>query len=321
MSLAAVVGLSFALASHSSTSPSSCSGSDRWVILAHGGAGAWQGPEHLLARRRQVLREAVAQGARLLADGTGALDVIETVIVRLEDAPELNAGRGGIPNREGFVELDAAIMRGHDLAAGAAAGLRTIKNPIRLARAIMEQSPHVFMVDRGAVAFALEKGIEQVNPSWFLVPRPPPPASEGKKSGTVGVTVLDRCGEIAAGTSTGGYDTKIPGRVGDVPVIGAGTYANAKTAAISATGWGEYFIRYTAAHDVSARMAYGGASLDEAMKAVLRILREPKDARGGMIGVTADGKWAAHFTSMGMLRGVATFEAPTPRVGIFADLD
>lgn len=294
-----------------------CNAQKDWVLVAHGGAGAWQGTQAHLDRRKAVLGSALAAGASRLEEGATAVDVVELVIVRLEDAPELNAGRGGIPNREGFVELDAAIMRGRDLAAGTVAGLRVVKNPIRLARVVMEQTHHVMFVDRGAVELARSKGLDIVKPDYFLVASR---KNTKSKSGTVGAVVLDRCGEIASGTSTGGYDSKIPGRVGDVPIIGAGTYANHKTAAISATGWGEWFIRYTAAHDVSALMEYRGLSVKEALKIVLAKLQKPGGATGGFIAVTPDGTWATHHTSKGMLRGVVTHRSPRPRVGIFKQL-
>ncbi len=254
----------------------------------------------------------------MLREGATGIDVVEAVITRLEDAPELNAGRGGIPNREGYVELDAAIMQGSDLDAGAVAGLRVVKNPIRLARAVMQRSPHVLFVDRGAVAFAEKMGLTIVDPAYFLVRAPSAKVSK-EKSGTVGAVVLDRCGHVTAGTSTGGYDAKIPGRVGDVPVIGAGTYANDRTAALSATGYGEFFIRYTAAHDVSALMEYKGVSLAEAMRRVLEDKIKPAGATGGLIGVTRDGTWATQHTSAGMLRGHVDQDR-SPRVTIFGRL-
>lgn len=254
----------------------------------------------------------------MLSEGQSALDVTEAVIIQLEDAPEFNAGRGGVPNREGYVELDAAIMRGVDRAAGAVAGLRTIKNPIRLARMVMEDSPHVMFVGRGAEAFALKAGLEQVEPNYFLVKTKSEAAkAKQSKAGTVGAVVADRCGQIVAGTSTGGYRAKIPGRVGDVPVIGAGTFADQSTAAISATGWGEWFIRYNAAYDVSALIAYKKLSLSDALKEVLGKIKAPAGATGGLIAVTADGEWASHHSSPGMLRGVISHRNPQPRVGIY----
>lgn len=298
-----------------------CADRDRWTLVAHGGAGAWSGSPEKLEARRAALRAALAEGAERLARGETAVDAIEAVVVRLEDAPVLNAGRGGVPNQAGFVELDAAIMRGEDRAAGAVAGLRTVKNPIRLARAVMERSRHVLMVDRGAEAWARAQGLEVVDPAYFLVPRDPAKPKKKSKAGTVGAVALDRCGRIAAATSTGGYDEKTPGRVGDVPVIGAGTYAHDASAALSATGWGEWFIRHVAAHEVSSRMRYREESLEAAMRAVLSEIREPAGATGGFIGVTPAGGWAAEYSSQGMLRGVATHAAPIPKVGIFETLE
>lgn len=310
--------ISTALVTLLSGAPPPCTARPEWTLVLHGGAGAWEGSARVLERRKAIARAALLDGAKRLARGESAVDVVEAVIVRLEDAPEFNAGRGGIPNREGFVELDAAIMRGRDLDAGAVAGLRRVKNPIRLARRVMENSPHVMFVDRGALAFAKAQAQTLVEPSYFLVPRTRPKTKS--KAGTVGAVVADRCGEVAAGTSTGGYDAKMPGRVGDVPVIGAGTYANHATAAISATGWGEWFIRYTAAHDVSARMMYAKTPLDRAIVEVLSTIKRPKGAIGGMIAVTPGGQWSAAYTSKGMMRGVATHEGGA-KVGIFETLD
>ena len=297
-------------------SPSACTAQSEWVLVAHGGAGAWDNPPKYKQHMASILRKGLEQGGEMLARGRSAVDVVEAVLVYLEDAPDLNAGRGGIPNREGFVELDAAIMRGSDLAAGAVAGLRVVKNPIRLARRVMEKSPHVMFVDRGAVSFARKQGLDIVEPSYFIVGKRPHVLQKKSKAGTVGAVVLDRCGEVVAGTSTGGYDSKIPGRVGDVPVIGAGTYAHKDTAAISATGWGEWFIRYTAAHDVSSLMAYRGVSVGEALRIVLNKIKKPAGAMGGLIAVTAKGEWATHHTSKGMLRGVVSHRNRRPRVGI-----
>lgn len=297
-----------------SAQPPPCTARPEWTLVVHGGAGAWEGTNEVHRRRIEAVRKALESGADRLAQGQTAVSVVESVITQLEDAPDLNAGRGGVPNREGFVELDAAIMRGRDLAAGAVAGLRRVKNPIRLARLVMENSPHVLFVDRGAQDFAKSQGVPLVDPSYFLVPRAV--QSKDSKAGTVGAVVADRCGNVAAGTSTGGYGTKLPGRVGDVPIIGAGTYAHHATAAISATGWGEWFVRYTAAHDVSARMMYGGAKLRRALKDVLAAIKAPAGATGGMIAVQPSGAWSAAFTSPGMLRGVAR-HGRTARVGIF----
>jgi len=303
-----------------STKPQSnegpCTGEGPWTLVAHGGAGAWdKKPRAEQNRARAALRSALERGTEMLEAGAEAVDVVEAVIVVLEDDPVLNAGRGGIPNKEGFVELDAAIMRGQDQNVGAVASLRRVKNPIRLARAVMERSRHVMFAGQGAEAFATANDIEMVEPDYFLS------TDSGSKpkdeqSGTVGAVVLDRCGHVAAGTSTGGYDAKTPGRVGDVPVIGAGTYASDTTAAISATGWGEWFIRYTAAHDVAALIAYRNMKLEEALVHVLEMKLKPRGGLGGFIAVRPSGEFATHFTTAGMLRGHVTNEGPL-RVDIF----
>ena len=293
-----------------------CTGEGPWTLVAHGGAGAWdKKPRAEQNRARAALRSALEGGSEMLKSGAEAVDVVEAVIVALEDDPVLNAGRGGIPNKEGFVELDAAIMRGQDQNVGAVASLRRVKNPIRLARAVMERSRHVMFAGPGAEDFASANDIELVDPDYFLT-TDAGSKPKGEESGTVGAVVLDRCGHVAAGTSTGGYDAKTPGRVGDVPVIGAGTYASDTTAAISATGWGEWFIRYTAAHDVAALIAYRNMTLEEAVVHVLERKLKPRGGLGGFIAVRPSGEFATHFTTAGMLRGHITKDGPL-RVDIF----
>lgn len=297
---------------------SACREQPAWTLVVHGGAGVWEQTPEQLELRKSILRRALTMGATMLSEGAPAVDVVEAVIVVLEDAPQLNAGRGGIANEAGVVELDAAIMRGQDRDAGAVAALKRVKNPIRLARAIMERSRHVMLVDSGAEAFAKKAGLDLVPPAYFKVaPEPTVRPSKPSKSGTVGAVVRDRCGHVAAGTSTGGYDSKLPGRVGDVPVIGAGTFADDASAALSATGWGEWFIRYTAAHEVAVRVGYQKLALGSAMESVLAEIKAPAGATGGFIGVRKDGTWAAAFSSRGMLHGVVTHRAPKPRVEIF----
>ncbi len=300
----------------SEVEPERCKAHERWTVVAHGGAGAWAGSDEVRAKSTAALRAALERGGAVLAAGGTSVDAVVEVVAALEDAPELNAGRGGRPNANGFVELDAAIMRGRDRAAGAVAAVRDVKNPIRLAELVLLRSPHVFLVDRGASAFAKKMGLRPVPPAYFLVPGK---REKKSKSGTVGAVALDRCGNVAAATSTGGYGEKAPGRVGDVPIIGAGTYAD-EVVALSATGWGEWFIRQVAAHDVAARMTYGGEPLTVAMRATLRAIERPAGATGGFIGITPAGEWGAEHTSPGLLRGVATHNAPAPKVGIFGQL-
>jgi beta-aspartyl-peptidase (threonine type) len=261
------------------------------------------------------LTAALTLGRDLLAAGESGLDVVEKVIRVLEDDPLFNAGKGAVFTHQGRNELDAAIMDGRDLSCGAISGVSTVKNPISLARRVMTDSRHVFFVGPGAEQFADEAGVERVDSEYFFVQRRwdqlqealaeerGAAASEGDELGTVGVAVLDRHGDLAAGTSTGGMTNKRFGRVGDVPVIGAGTYANNKTAAISCTGFGEQFIRNNVSHDVSALMEYKGLTLQEAAEAVIHGKLNPGD--GGLIAVDHTGAIALVFNSEGMFRGAA----------------
>jgi beta-aspartyl-peptidase (threonine type) len=252
--------------------------------------------------------------------GASALDTVEDLIVQMEDSGLFNAGRAAISNAEGYVETDASIMDGRDLDAGAVASMRLLKNPIRAARLVMDGTRHVMMVgDRGEVAVTA-LGAETVGPDYFLRNRV---ADEPTEHGTVGAAVLDRCGNLAAGTSTGGYDAKIPGRVGDSPIIGAGSYAKNGVVAASSTGHGEYFIRYTALRSLAAHMEYGGASVTGAADAVISEMAEAgggRDGRGGIIAVDAQGRVAMAFSTDGMVRGVVTNDAKA-QVGVFDNMD
>ena len=278
-----------------------CHKQKRHLLLIHGGAGAGKSPPEVLKRQRAVMVKALRLGHGILNRGGTSVDAVEAAVRFLEDSPLFNASRGGIPNREGFVELDASIMEGRQRNAGAVAAVRVIKNPIVAARVAMERSPHLMFVDRGAVKFARANKLEIVSPSYFLVPRLK--KGPGGKSGTVGAVALDRCGDLAAATSTGGYNTKVPGRVGDSPIIGAGTYANNKTCAVSATGHGEYFIRFSAAHDVSALVEYKGWSIKKAASHVIHHKLKPAGGRGGFIVLDRKGNMAWPYSSQGMIRG------------------
>ncbi len=276
-----------------------CADRATFVLLVHGGAGSGEQPAEQRRARRKVLERVLRAGAEQLRAGATAVAAVESAIATLEDAPQFNAGRGGIPNKAGFVELDASIMDGRDRNAGAVAAVRRIKNPIRAARAVMERSEHLLFVDRGAVAFAEAAGLELAPADYFLVPEN---KSKPSKAGTVGAVALDRCGHLAAGTSTGGYVTKTPGRVGDSPIIGAGTYAADASCAVSATGWGEYFIRYAAAHDVAALVEYKGLAVGPAAERVLAKIKAA-GATGGLIVLDRQGHMAWPHTSQTMLRG------------------
>lgn len=289
----------------------------KWAIAIHGGAGTI--PKTLPENERDgylaSLRRALEIGRDALAAGGTSLDAVEKVVRFLEDDPLFNAGRGAVFTHEGTHELDAAIMDGRDLSCGAVAGLKTVKNPVSLARLVMERSPHVFMVGDGAEAFAAEMKVERVDPKYFFTQKRWDQLQEAlrkerearkepeKPRGTVGAVALDRHGNLAAATSTGGMTNKRFGRLGDVPVIGAGTYANNRTCAISATGWGEKFIRHTVAHDISALMEYAGLTLQQAADRVIHQKLEKGD--GGVIGVARDGSIALVFNSEGMYRGAA----------------
>ena len=330
-------------------------GGSHWAIALHGGAGVIPKdmPEAESREYFAALEKALRHGADRLAAGARALDVVEEVVRRLEDAPQFNAGKGAVFTHDGRNELDAALMDGRDLSAGAVAGLTTVKNPITLARGVMEKSKHVFLVGHGAEAFGAELGVETVDPSYFFVQRrydqlqrilaeeklqamrrhaaeegsaagdraadgsqgeegdgpgetleqDPSPEEANRKYGTVGCVVLDRHGDLAAGTSTGGLTNKRFGRVGDVPVIGAGTYANNATVAVSGTGWGEKFIRHNVAHSVSALVELAGLSVQAAAEKVIHQTLDPGD--GGVIVAGRDGSLALVFNTPGMFRGAA----------------
>jgi len=288
------------------------------VLVIHGGAGVIARdvtPEREKAVRA-ALQRALESGYAQLKAGKPALDAVTAAITILEDDPLFNAGKGAVFNHDGKNELDAAIMDGSTLRAGSIANVHRVKNPILLARAVMEQSPHVMMVGDGAEQFAKSVGIELVAPGYFhtderwrqlqsaLKEEREKTAAPAKAPhhGTVGAVALDTQGHLAAGTSTGGMTNKRYGRVGDSPIIGAGTYANAKCA-VSATGWGEYYIRANAAHDICARVEYGGKPLAQAAKEVVMDVIPKLGGDGGVIALDADGNFAMPFNTEGMYRG------------------
>lgn len=303
-----------------------------YAIALHGGAGVISRDIDPEVKQQYVdsLEEALELGRSMLHDGADALDVVEEVVRLLEDNPLYNAGRGAVMTNAETFELDASIMDGRNLATGAVAGVTTVKNPISLARMVMENSRHVLFAAEGAERFADEMGVERVDPSWFYTERRHqqlirarerdevtldhderaqsfnPDAGYGiddLKYGTVGVAVLDRNGNLAAGTSTGGMTNKRFGRVGDSPIAGAGTYANNETCAISSTGTGEEFIRHAVAFHICAIMEYTGATLNEAARIVIHDKLKPGD--GGIIGVSHTGEIAMVFNSRGMFRAAA----------------
>jgi beta-aspartyl-peptidase (threonine type) len=282
----------------------------KWAIAIHGGAGTI--PKDLPeAEKQQYIRSLTAAlklGQGVLQGGGTSLDAVERVVRFLEDDPLFNAGKGAVYTHEGTHELDAAIMDGSTLKCGSVAALKTVKSPISLARLVMEKSPHVFLVGEGAEAFAAEMKVERVPNSYFDTPKRYQQLQEALKKeqkdrDTVGAVALDTHGNLAAATSTGGLTNKRFGRLGDVPVIGAGTYANNRTCAISGTGIGEEFIKHTVAHDISSLMEYGGLTLQQAADRVIHQKLKPGD--GGVIGVARDGSIALVFNSEGMYRGAA----------------
>ncbi len=282
-----------------------------WALVVHGGAGNLQ--EEVLdfaleLQYRQSLAEALQAGKKILQDGGTALDAVETTIRILEDNPLFNAGKGAAFNHDGRNELDASIMDGSNLGAGAVAAVTDIKNPISAARAVMTKSQHVMLSGAGASQFAREQGLEIVPPSYFRTDRKWNDLQEllkKEKHGTVGCVALDRQGNLAAGTSTGGMANKRYNRIGDSPVIGAGTYANNATCAISCTGHGEYFIRYAVAHDISALMEYKSLPIREAAEMVVMDKLVKAGGDGGVIGVDCLGNITMTFNTPGMFRAFA----------------
>lgn len=302
-------------AGDSSAAEAEAASADRpaWALAIHGGAGVIS--KDMAEERKQEYFDALEAALRLGRDalerGDTALDTVEAVIRFLEDDPKFNAGRGAVYTHEGTHELDAAIMDGRTLDCGSVAAVKTIKNPIVLARRVMERSPHVFLIGDGAEAFADDMGVERVTQDYYHTDRRREQlqraldreAQEGDEHSTVGAVALDRNGDLAAATSTGGLTNKRFGRVGDVPVIGAGTYANNRTCAVSGTGKGEQFIRHSVAHSISAAIEHAGLSLEEAARQVIHERLEPGD--GGVIAVGRDGSIAWVFNSEGMFRGAA----------------
>jgi len=301
-----------------------------WKLMIHGGAGSMR-PGRLDPEQEECARDglnrALDAGGAVLARGKSAVAAVEAAARLLEEDPCFNAGRGSVFTAEGHIELDAAIMDGRTRRAGAVAGLRTTRAPISLARKLMERGPHVFLSGQGADRFAREQGLEQVDNSWFEVPERRRQLEEllaeggfddEVKYGTIGAVAVDAEGHVAVATSTGGLTAKRWGRVGDTPLIGAGTYADNRAGAVSATGSGEYFIRIVAAHEVTARVRLGGASLQEAVDSVLADIRE-LGGKGGLIAVGPTGEAAWGFTTPSMYRGVT--DATGRTVAIYADED
>lgn len=290
------------------------------VLAIHGGAGTLPRRRMAPGREREyrdALLFALQRGFSVLEKGGSALDAVTGAVVALEDCPLFNAGRGSVFNAAGKHEMDAAVMDGATLKAGAVAAVRTIRNPVLAARAVMERTPHVLLAAEGAERFAKDNGIALVPPGYFFTRERHEALKKRLKShhGTVGAVALDARGHLAAATSTGGYTGKLPGRVGDSPLLGAGTWADDATCAVSGTGLGEAFIRAAAAHDVSARMRYLRAPLARAAAAALRnVARLGGD--GGLVAVDRRGNVVMPFNSAGMYRAAIAGNG-RPRVAIY----
>jgi beta-aspartyl-peptidase (threonine type) len=296
----------------------------KFGLVIHGGAGTMERAKITPEREQEYrtgLERSLKAGFEILQRGRSSLDAIEAAVRVLEDDPHFNAGKGAVFTSAGTNELDASIMDGKTLKAGAVASVKRIKNPISLARLVMEKSPHVMLDCAGAEAFAKEQGVELVDQKYFFtqerwdalqrVQKAEKAAGNGGKKfiisdqdrhGTVGAVALDKHGNLAAATSTGGTTNKRPGRIGDSPVIGAGNYANNATCAVSGTGDGEYFIRATVAHDVSALMEYRRMSLPDAAQTVLDKVAK-LGGTGGLIAIDKNGDMALPFNTSGMYRG------------------
>lgn len=292
------------------------------MLVIHGGAGtitrAGMSPE-LEQQYRAAMEQSLRTGHAVLARGGSSLDAVEASVRVLEDNPLFNAGKGAVFTHEGRNELDASIMDGRTKAAGSIAGVTIIRNPITAARAVMEKSEHVMMVGRGAELFATKMGLEVVDPSYFwterrwkslqneLLKESKPQAAvdipNEKKFGTVGAVAVDKNGNLAAATSTGGMTNKRYGRVGDAPIIGAGTYAENESCAVSATGHGEFFIRWTVAYDIAALVKYRGMTVQQAGDEVIHKKLAPVKGEGGVIILDRQGNFAMPFNSEGMYRG------------------
>ena len=310
------------------------SGKENYVLVIHGGAGTIlkknMTPEKEKAYQA-ALQQALQAGYAILSKGGSALDAVEAAVRVMEDSPLFNAGKGAVFTHEGRNELDAAIMNGKNLAAGSVAAVTTIKNPISAARAVMEKSEHVMMIGTGAEKFAKEKGLDMVDPSYFYTEdrwqslqrllkedstkteldhdstehaaEVRQPGNRDSKYGTVGAVALDMKGNLAAATSTGGMTNKKFGRVGDAPIIGAGTYANNATCAVSCTGWGEFFIRLSVAKTVSDLMEYKNYSVKKAADVLIMEKVPELGGDGGLIAVDRNGNFAMPFNTEGMYRG------------------
>jgi L-asparaginase / beta-aspartyl-peptidase len=305
-----------------------------FALALHGGAGVIlreKMSDEMEARYRDKLGEALLAGETRLEDGTSAIDAVVATVRVMEDSELFNAGRGAVFTKDGKNEMDACLMEGAQMNAGGVAAVTNIRNPIEAARAVMEGSNHVLLIGTGAEGFAKHKGLEIVDPSYFHTDKRWKQLLKARaagdetsmdhsdhKFGTVGAVALDRDGNVAAATSTGGMTNKAWGRVGDTPVIGAGTYASNETCAVSATGHGEYFMRFTVARDVAALMEFKGLDLKSAAEEVVHRRLGPRGGEGGLIAVDRFGNVALPFNTSGMHRASVT-SSQEARILIFKD--
>lgn len=310
------------------------------VIAIHGGAGAITRSQLSVEKEQQYIRalsDIIEAGQAILEADGSALDAVTEAVRLLEENPLFNAGIGAVFTHTGTHELDACVMDGNTLNAGAVAGVSHIRNPILAARKVLEHSPHVLLIGEGAEAFAQQQGLEAVSPDIFSTPERweqlqrardnqqtvldhsgGEPLDPDQKFGTVGAVALDKFGNLAAATSTGGMTNKQPGRVGDSPIIGAGCYANNANVAVSCTGTGEVFMRTLAAYDIAALMEYGGLSLHQATERVVMEKLPALEGEGGVIAIDSEGNVALPFNSEGMYRGYG-YAGDAPSVGIYRD--
>lgn len=322
ITLTALMVGAFQVASAHDIEAETCPAGDSYTLAIHGGAGVIlkkNMSDALEKDYRQSLERVLAYGASELKKGATALDVVVSTVMRLEDDPKFNAGKGAVFSAAGINELDAAIMDGRDRNAGTVAGVTRVKNPITLARAVMDHSPHVMLQAQGAEDFAKVQKLDRVDPKYFYTERRYQQMKDKlarkkrkqgaaletpeTKYGTVGAVVRDNCGNLAAGTSTGGLTAKQFGRVGDVPIIGAGTYADNRYCAVSATGTGEYFIRATVARDICARRQFLDESIGAASNHLIHKTLADMGGDGGVIAIDPDGNYAFSFNTPGMYRG------------------
>jgi beta-aspartyl-peptidase (threonine type) len=317
----------------------------RPALVIHGGAGTITRKnmsEDMEQAYREVLKEALETGYAILDNGGSAAEAVIAAVMVMEDSPLFNAGKGSVFTNEGKNEMDAAIMEGEYRNAGAVAGITTIKNPVKAAFEVMDNSPHVLMAGKGAEKFAAERHLEIVDPSYFFEEKryqqlqriidterqqldhshlselEEDPFFKDRKFGTVGAVALDKQGNVAAATSTGGMTNKRYGRVGDVPIIGAGTYADNRTCAVSATGHGEYFIRNVVAHEIASQIKYANKSLKEAAHHVIMEQMVDFGGSGGVICIDREGNISMPFNSSGMYRGYIR-EKGNPKTFIYND--